>query len=224
MMGKTLCIITIGQSPRVDMVTAITKYMPSEIRVVEKGVLDDLSAAEILAIAPQGGQETLVSRLRDGSSVTLGKEYIMAALEKLIADCQKEDIDMTLLACTGKFEPFQSTIPIVYPDYLLSHVVKGVFRKGQLGIVVPLLEQQKSIMEKWNDAGISCSVLACSPYDFQAEKLISVAKEMDNLPVKAIVLDCMGYTEDMKRLMMQHTSKPVLVARNVVFSALAEIL
>lgn len=223
-MKKTLCILTIGQSPRADMIPAITKYLPKNLRLIEKGILDDLSTSEIEALAPVDRKKTLVSRLRDGSSVTLGKQFVVSALQRLIDECQMEDIDTILLACTGKFDLFDSAIPIVYPDYLLSHVVKGLFKEGELGIVVPLLEQSQSITEKWDDAGFTCSVLASSPYDFKSENLINVAKEMDKLPVTAIVLDCMGYTDEMKKIMVEYTTKPVLVARNVVFSSLAEML
>ncbi len=223
-MKKTLCILTIGQSPRVDMIPAVTKYLPKNLRLIEKGILDELSTAEIEALAPVDSKKTLVSRLRDGSSVILGKQFVISALQRLIDECQAEEIDTILLACTGKFESFESDIPIVYPDYLLSHVVKGLFKEGKLGVVVPLQEQSQSIVEKWNDAGFTCSVFACSPYDFQTSKLIQVAKEMDKLPVKAIVLDCMGYTDEMKKVIVAHTAKPVLVARNVVLSSLAEML
>lgn len=223
-MKKTLCILTIGQSPRADMIPAVSKYLPNNVRLIEKGILDELSTAEIEALAPVDSKKTLVSRLRDGSSVTLEKQFVVKALQRLIDECQTGDIDTILLACTGKFDLFDSDIPPVYPDYLLSHVVKGLFKGGELGIVVPLLEQSQSIMEKWNDAGFTCSVLASSPYDFKIENLINVAKEMDKLPITAIVLDCMGYTDEMKKIMAQYTTKPVLVARNVVFSSLAEML
>ncbi|MER2090836.1 MAG: AroM family protein [Sporosarcina sp.] len=223
-MKKNLCILTIGQSPRVDMVSAITMYLPKDTSLVEKGVLDELSIKEIEAIQPKDSKETLVTRLRDGSSVTLDKHDVISSLKRMIDDYQKNDIGIILLACTGKFESFESDIPIVYPDYLLSHVVKGLFKEGEIGVVIPLQEQSQSIMEKWNEAGFTCSVLACSPYDYQTSKLIHVAREMDKLPVKAIVLDCMGYTDEMKKVMVAHTAKPVLVARNVVFSSLAEML
>lgn len=223
-MKKTLCILTIGQSPRADMLPAISKYLPENLKLIEKGILDELSIVEIEALAPVDSGKTLVSRLRDGSSVTLGEQFVITALQRLIDECQTEAIDTILLACTGKFEPFNSDIPIVYPDYLLSHVMKGLFKEGELGIVVPLLEQAQSIEEKWNDAGFSCAIYTSSPYDFQYENFIHVAKEMDKLSVKAVVLDCMGYTDEMKKIMVEYTSKPVLVARNIVFSSLAEML
>ena len=223
-MKKTLCILTIGQSPRTDMLPAISTYFPTDLHVIEKGLLDKLSIIEIEALAPVGNEKTLVSRLREGASVTLNKNDCMIGLEQMIEECQNEDIDTILVACTGKFDTFESDIPIVYPDYLLSHVVKGLFKEGELGIVVPLQEQAQSITEKWEDAGFTCSVIACSPYACQIDNLIYVAKEMDKLPIKAIVLDCMGYTDEMKRIMTAHTSKPILVARNIVFSTLAEMM
>jgi len=61
--------------------------------LIEKGILDELSTAEIEALAPVDSKNTLVSRLRDGSSVTLGKQFVISALQRLIDECQTEDID-----------------------------------------------------------------------------------------------------------------------------------
>lgn len=223
-MGRVLCMITIGQSPRTDMFKVISTYLPEGVRLIEKGLLDNLSAKDIHALSPENSKDTLVSRLCDGSSVTLDSDYVVTALAQLIKECQTEEIDMILLACTGKFAPFDSSIPIIYPDYLLSHVVKGIFKVCELGIVVPLLDQRHSISEKWTNMGFTCSVLACSPYGLKTEDLIKISREMDLLPVKAIVLDCMGYTDEMKKIMSEYTSKLIIVARNVVFSSLAEML
>lgn len=222
-MNKTLCILTIGQSPRSDMKPTITEYLPHDLTVIEKGLLDDLSDDEIERLAPGTGEKTLVSRRRDGSSVKLGEEHVIAGLARLIEQCHDESVDVILLACTGKFELFNSRIPIIYPDHLVTHVVKGLFQESKLGIIVPVLEQVDSIQEKWMDAGLEGLVLASSPYDFKIEDFVNSAKKMNDLPVGFIVLDCMGYTDEMKKIMLNYTSKPILVARNIVFSALAEL-
>src|SRR5699024_1904689 len=55
-----------------------------------------------------------------------------------------------------------------------------------------------------------------SPYVFDEEHFSTAISELDKLPLKAIILDCMGYTEEMKQKAQAHTSKPVLLSRKVL--------
>ena len=74
---KRIGAITIGQSPRVDVVPEMQQILGPDVEIVQAGVLDGLSPEEIAALAPAGngdseirrlrGSPVLVSRLRDGS-------------------------------------------------------------------------------------------------------------------------------------------------------------
>lgn len=103
------------------------KYIP-HVKVIEKGILDSYAPSEINAFKPKSDQ-TLVTRLRDGTEVQLDKAFVDEEVKKLITSCQNENFDAILIACTGKFELYESTKPILYPDYLVSQCIKGLFRK-----------------------------------------------------------------------------------------------
>jgi protein AroM len=223
-MQQTVCVITIGQTPRSDMIPSIRSFLPQETVIIEKGVLDGRTEQEILELAPEPGQTTLISRLKNGGSAVMGKEKILPILQSLIDDLNQTNVSLIILACTGKFPLFKSKIPLIYPDFLLNHVVKGLFRDGMLGVIVPLPEQAEAILDKWKQADFMTIPVVCSPYSFQAEALQDAVKQLDQFPVKAIVLDCMGYTEEMKALAQTYTSKPVILSRNVIFRASGEIL
>jgi protein AroM len=75
-MGKRVAFVTIGQSPRDDVVPAMLAEIHAPIDVSQYGALDDMTDAEIASIAPHLGEERLVSRLRDGREVQLGKTAI----------------------------------------------------------------------------------------------------------------------------------------------------
>jgi len=222
-MKKSVGVITIGQTPRVDMIPAIRTFLPNETQIIEKGVLDGKLENEILALAPETGQTTLVSRLQSGESAIMAKEKILPIIQTLIDELNQENISLIVLACTGTFPVFSSNIPIVYPDYLLNYIVKGLLREGKLGVVVPLPEQAESIKDKWKNVGFSTHTTACSPYSFKEENLIHAIKQLDSLPIKAIVLDCMGYTEEMKTIAQSHTEKPVILSRNMIYKVSGEV-
>ncbi|MFZ7942257.1 AroM family protein [Neobacillus sp. 19] len=223
-MQKKVGIITIGQSPRTDMTPALRKLLPKDTVILEKGVLDGRSSDEIQALRPEPGQTTLISRLQNGGSAVMAKEKILPMIQTLIDELNQANVSLIILACTGKFPLFTSRIPIVYPDFLLNHVVKGLLREGLLGVILPLPEQAESIIYKWKEVDFMAIPMASSPYTFVEEQLINAVQQLDQYPVKAILLDCMGYTEEMKVIAQAHTTKPVILSRNVIYGVAGEIL
>ncbi|MEK4300162.1 AroM family protein [Oceanobacillus sp. FSL W8-0428] len=222
-MHPTIGVITVGQTPRVDMIPAMQHIFPDNTAIVERGVLDYKTEQEILNLSPNENQTVLVSRLSNGDKTVIAKEKILPFIQDLISELNLSGTTMILLACTGQFPKFTSNVPLIYPDYLLNHVVKGVIQEGTLGVIVPLPEQKDSIIKKWETIGLTAIPKACSPYNFNKSELIKVASELEKLPIKAIVLDCMGYTEEMKSIVQENTSKMVFLARNVIYQNMAEL-
>ena len=223
-MEQSIGVITIGQTPRLDMIPTFREFLPEKTTVIEKGVLDKKSQEEILALSPEPGQTVLVSRLKDGGKAVMAKEKILPMVQQLIDELNQKCVSLIVLACTGTFPVFESEVPIIYPDRLLNNVVKGVLQDGILGVVVPLPEQVFSIIHKWKEAGFHIIPAASSPYLFQEEKLIKAIQQLDQFPINAIVLDCMVYTEEMKQIAQDHTEKPVILSRNMIYSVAGEVL
>jgi protein AroM len=223
-MRQTVAVITIGQTPRVDLIPAIRAFLPQDTIIIEKGVLDGRSEEEIDALSPDNGETPLISRLQSGGSAIMAKEKILPIMVTLIDELNQTGVSLIILACTGKFPLFKSTVPIVYPDRLLNHAVKGLLQEGLLGVIVPLPEQAESIIHKWKEADFFAIPAVCSPYSFTEANLIEAVKQLDSFPVKAIILDCMGYTEEMKAIAQVHTSKPVILSRNMIYKIAGEAL
>jgi len=62
---KTIAAITIGQSPRDDVIAELVSLVPG-VRWVQAGALDGLDIEQIRALEPDPGDRPLVTRLRDG--------------------------------------------------------------------------------------------------------------------------------------------------------------
>ncbi|MFO1442343.1 AroM family protein [Bacillus sp. Bva_UNVM-123] len=223
-MVKSIGIITLGQTPREDMIPAIEGLLPPDTRIIEKGVLDGKSSYELLQFVPEKGQTTLISRLRNGGSAIMAKEKILPIIQKLIDELNDEKVSLIIIACTGKFPLFKSGIPLVYPDHLLNYIVEGLFREGSIGVIVPLQSQVQTIMKKWNDGGFHSIVECCSPYDFNEEQLIRAVERLNEESIHTIVLDFMGYTESMKTIVKNHTTKPVILSRNMIYKVAMELI
>lgn len=82
-MHPTIGVITVGQTPRVDMIPAMQHIFPDNTAIVERGVLDYKTEQEILNLTPNENQTVLVSRLSNGDKAVIAKEKKYFLLYKI---------------------------------------------------------------------------------------------------------------------------------------------
>ena len=63
-------LITVGQSPRSDVVPDMAAILGGDVEILEAGALDGLSREQIARLAPEGDDEIIVTRLADGAPVS----------------------------------------------------------------------------------------------------------------------------------------------------------
>lgn len=214
-----VAFVTIGQSPRSDLLPEMREWM-GDLIAVERGVLDDLSHEEIARLAPGAGDHALVSRLRDGSEVTIGKAWTRNRLAALMARLDGDGFDLIVLLCTGHFEGVRSRTLMVEAQRVVDAGVEAVAGDGRtVGVMLPLARQMDEFHA--THVGTSPIVLAhASPYsDLRVE---DAARDLAKTDL--IVMHCMGYTEAMRRRVAQTAGKPVRLARRLVASAVAQLV
>ncbi len=214
-----LGVLTIGQSPRADVVPLLVEVLGGEI--VEAGALDGLAEAEIAALAPAPGEYVLATRLRDGHQVTVSRERILSYVQRAL-DRLAPQVDLVLFLCTGEFPPLRSDRLLIEPSRLLYHVVAGVAAGRRLGVLVPLPEQVEEARRRWQAAGRVAAAAAASPYgggDFS--RAAGVLREAG---AELIVMDCMGYTPGHKREVVAAAARPAILAGTAVAAVLRELL
>ncbi|MDO5718760.1 MAG: AroM family protein [Tissierellia bacterium] len=223
-MKSKLGVITIGQSPRVDVIPEMGKYLGDEVEIIELGALDGLSYEEILEFTPDEGDYVLISRLNDGRNVKFAKKYIMPRLQNCIKDLEKRKVDMILFICTGSFpEGFESNVDLIYPQKILDSVVPNLINGSKLGVITPLEDQINQTMRKWKDAGVNAKVVAANPY-ISNDELEKTLYELRDDDLSLIVLDCIGYDLEFKKKVIEITGKRVILSRSMVARIISEVL
>ena len=215
--------ITIGQSPRVDVVPEMLEVLGPSVEVVEGGALDGLSAAEVAALAPRDGDYVLVTRMRDGSSVKIAEHQILPRMQDEVDRLVAEGAEAVALLCTGEFPAFRSSRLVLEPQALLHHFVAGVAGARRLGVVVPVPEQIDQGARRWAAAAGEVRVEAGSPYADLAE-LERAVDTLRRWRSDLVVLDCMGFTGAMKARAAEIAGVPVILPRTVLARTLAELL
>ena len=98
---KKIGAITVGQSPRVDLIPEIQPILGDSVEIIQAGALDGLSKEEIAKFVPRPGENVLVSRLTDGTSATFGESYILPRLQLCIDDLEQQGVSLILFLCTA---------------------------------------------------------------------------------------------------------------------------
>lgn len=223
-MKRTVAAITIGQSPRADMTEEIFVRFPSDLAVVEYGVLDAYSFEEAQSrFAPEPHENVLVSRMRDGSQIRLAEEKIIAPLQACIEKAEDDGAAAVLLLCTGEFPSFRHRVPLIAPMPLLHSTAKILADGKKIAIMVPDLDQAESAAERWRESGLEAQIVCASPY-LDIGEIDRAAAPLRDSGASFLVMDCIGYTAQMKKLAGQASGLPVLLPRTLMAAVTAQFL
>ena len=89
--------LTIGQSPRVDIVPELKEAIGSEVEIEEKGALDDLTWEEVKDLYPGSDDYILVTRIREGKEVKIAKRHVIERMKEYIADLERIDVNFMVI-------------------------------------------------------------------------------------------------------------------------------
>jgi len=220
-MPRRVAFVTIGQSPRSDVLPDILAETRTPFAVTEHGALDALDDAAIADLAPRAGEECLVSRLRDGREVLLGKPAIDRRLHAILAELDTGGFDLLVLLCTGQFTRFDLRTPFIEPQHTVDHFVQGLaYGAERIGILLPHAAQ---IDEFHGIPGVATKAASASPYVANPEAALrdggAALADTD-----IIVMHCIGYSEAMRQVVKQASDRPVLVSRRLVAHAIDLLL
>jgi protein AroM len=223
-MSKTIGIITIGQSPRTDVVPEMTAFFGENVEVLERGALDGLTLEEVRAYEPEADMIHLCTRMRDGTEVVVAKEKLLPKIQEAIDDLNREQVTLILLLCVGEFPQFHSIGLVVEPQKIVDHCVQGLIGAShRLGIVIPIAEQEGWVRENFSELTTSITVTVASPYAGQNE-LPAAAAILNEAACDLIVMYCMGFNRQLTRPIREITAKPVIVSSAIVARTIGELL
>lgn len=220
----SLGIVTLGQSPRVDVTPEIGAILGDGVEIVEAGALDDADDAMIAALAPRADEVALVSRLRDGRGVELAKSRLLPLIEGAMQGIAGR-CDAILLLCSGKFPPLDTGgVPVYFPEPILHGAVRGLLHEGEcLGVVAPLQSQARAAAAKWADVSPDVAGVCASPYG-NDDDLRGALRELHERGATLIVLDCMGFAQRHSEVARRTIETSVVRAPSLIARVLGEVL
>lgn len=228
-MDRILGTVTIGQSPRVDLIPELEDVLGRSlgdrfhVRIIEAGALDGLSLEEVRSLEPGPGDIVLVTRMADGTAVRVAKRHLIPLIQRAIDGLIARGAQAVALVCTGEFPPFSCSKLLIEPSHVLFNVAKAVASGLKLGVMMPDKDQLPWGEERWSRVSEDLCIEAASPYgDYAA--IHAAAERLKAWGAEAVVLDCIGYTAGMKKAVREITGAPVILARSILARVLAEVL
>jgi protein AroM len=219
-MSKRIALLTIGQTPRTDLVPDLVRWIPDSAGVDEVGALDGLDPEEIAALAPEPGDRRLVTRLRGGRQAVIRKGWAAARLQQILDNLRADHYDAVVLLCTGEFPDLRAPGLFLDAQQLVDHGAAALcHRAGRVGIVLPLAEQAADL-SFGTRGGQETVVTYASPYE--GDRLAQAGRELAHADV--VVMHCIGYTEAHRDAVAVAAGRPVLLARRLVAAALAQVV
>lgn len=218
--ARRIAFVTLGQSPRIDLVPEILSALDSPVEPLEYGLLDDVDGQGLRAARPRLGEPAFLTRLRDGNHVELSIEWTHERFREVYDQIKQRGSDLVVLMSASCGQDFRPDGVTIQSDKVVERAIDALSNADlHLGIVVPLdglIRDHQAIGGPW---ARTC-VRAARPGDFDA--LARAAAEMRDCDI--LVLHSMGYSNADRDEVQRLTRKPVIINRRLVANAIKSAL
>ena len=218
---RTVHFLTIGQSPRPDVVPEILGMLgdaAAGIEAAEAGALDGLSREEVQAGAPREGEMPLVSRLGSGEEVVIGEDFVEERMAALLLRIPEGDVAAIL--CTGPFSRISERPGLVKAGPIFDRTLRDACPPGAtVGMLIPEPRQEADARRRVPE-GSSCVIGVASPYSDGGveERLAAEFRDVD-----IVGLNCLGYDRPLEAAVARATGRPVVLARRALAEAVGRL-
>jgi len=220
---RVLGTVTIGQSPRPDLIPEMKEMLGQDVVIIEAGALDGLTLDEVKELYPEPGDYVLITRMADGTAVKIAEKHILPRVQAQITNLVEKGAEVVALVCTGEFPDFDCPRLVVKPQRVLFNAAAAVASGLRLGVFTPDVDQIPQSSERWTGVGADLRVVPASPYG-SPEAINEAARALRDWGAQVVVMDCIGYTLAMKQAVKEITGVPVILARSILARVLAELL
>jgi len=222
MPGNCIGLVTIGQSPRDDIVPGLRNMLSARFKLVESGALDGLGKEEIDALAPTSDDYPLYTRLANGQSVTIAKRLIIPRVQACIDQLNAGGADVIAVLCSGAFPVFRSSATLLLPNQMVDLVITSALDNRQrIAVLLPLSSQIEATHQRF-DNDDKLLLFSLSPAA-NSDAIDQVAVGLKNSQVDLVVLRCFSYSVAMRDAIASRTASRTILARSLLADSLIQI-
>ena len=190
-------------------------------------VITEKTAEAMQPYASDKGDRVLMSGLDDNTVTTVSINKVTAPVEELLAGT-KDKADFAFFSCAGDFRKLPSPVLTVQPNLLLRGVVQSLLQPPmKLGVITPGEPQVPHVFASWlpylEAIGMTKDQLVVDWTPPNLEMATKCAQRLADQHIDLVVIECLGFKEDLRKPIAAIVKKPVLLVRTVVANVIKEI-
>jgi len=212
-LSKRVGALTIGQSPRPDLVAPLRQMLP-DYELLQAGALDHLTVDDLPEVSTD--QYPLTTRLRTGTLVKIEEQFLAPYLQSALHKLESQGVAATLLLCAGTFNALKGQRPLFKP-FDIARTTLQASGIQQIGVICPIPEQERAITQRWSESGFQATVWATSVDD--PEHIQTKACSFES-----IILDYVGHSIEHVLRLQRTVSIPVIDLGYLAMSVMTSTL
>ncbi|MCP4359875.1 MAG: AroM family protein [Chloroflexi bacterium] len=218
---KSIGALTIGQSPRPDLVSPLINLLPENCQIIQAGALDGLTKAALPPI--HSGTYPLTTRMQDNSLVMIEEAFLASKLQQALDQLEKQGVVSTILLCAGTFADLQGMCPLFKP-FAIGRGILNSLDLNKIGLISPIKEQEAPIRQRWQAADFQPTVWTAdlAQQDKQFSQQLNEQIEANHL--ECIVLDYVGHPVSQVAKLRETAVIPLLDLGQLAIAALSATL
>ncbi|RIK44876.1 MAG: hypothetical protein DCC58_07640 [Chloroflexi bacterium] len=222
-------MLTIGQTPRDDIVPEMVRQIGVPVEVLQRGAIDGLSLAEVLELAPQGDEQWSVSRMTDGTEVRLAMRELIPRMQQRVEELEAEGVDLIVPLCASTWSALRVGVPFINSGVALNAIVMAMVRPGgTLGVVAPTEAQAELAPRKNRFGELPLVATYAQPYladpAARREQCAAAGRYLADAGVDLIYMSCMGHTGEMRAAVRSASGLPTLTANALIAGLIAQAI
>jgi protein AroM len=221
-------LVTIGQSPRDDIVPDMIAQIGIDVDVIQRGAIDGLSREAVRTLAPRGDEPWAVSRLRDGTEVRLAKRELDPRMQQCVSELEHMGADLIVPLCASDWSSLHCGVSFINPGRALPAMVLSMLRPGGLlGVISPTAAQADLAHRRYVSLGMRIESAYAQPYTTEAhqrEQCKRAAHALTKSGVDLIYMGCMGHTQSMRHTVRQESGRPTITSNGLIASLMSQML
>lgn len=209
---KRFGVVTLGQSPRPDLVENLN--LPQDIEVTVVGALDHATPVEVENLEWKKGDVDLPLFTKyNGQSIVISKNRLVPFLQKAI-DQLEPNVDLTTIACTESFPEIFYSKPTFKIDQMLLNLSKSIVVGSgncSFGVFMPVREKISVAEARWGLVGHARAV-HLQPFLSKTDILNACLELRQKIAEPDyIVLDCMGYGKNELNILKEEFKNSIII-------------
>ena len=214
---KRIGALTIGQSPRPDLVSPLAQLMP-DCEIVQAGALDGLTPEELPDISRVA--YPLETRMGNDELVMVDQDFIAPRLQQAQDRLDSTGVAATLLLCAGTFANLHSTQSVYKPFDIACGVLNALNMKS-IGLITPVREQETPIRRRWESKGWEPEVWTADLGVQDGAFHQQLSDRIDEYELDCIVLDYVGHPLEQVVQLQRSIKQPVIDLGYLAMTVLA---